>query len=229
MFGFEVSAVERCLFALPLLLGGLEISDPVSLASHLFTSVCGTEHLVRSIVGFETFEMDSHFDHVLCNKQFHCQQLDATFDEEFDQLLTLLDPIQQRGILRAKDSNIFSWLSVLPLSRSQFDFSAQEFRDYFALRYNKPLLSLPFVCDGYGAPFSTEHALDCCFRGLVACRHNEFGDDFGDLASLVWTPVVKESVMHNGSAGADTSITDLCVLGSGSHQYQLLYCQTMPA
>ena len=48
------------------------ISDPVSLASHLFTFfVRATEHLVRSIVGFETFELDSHFGHVFFNKQFH--------------------------------------------------------------------------------------------------------------------------------------------------------------
>ena len=34
----------------------LEISDPVSLASHLFTSsVCGTEYLVRSFVGLRLF------------------------------------------------------------------------------------------------------------------------------------------------------------------------------
>ena len=74
MFGVEVSAVERRLFALPLRLGGLGISNPVSLASHLFTSsVRATEHLVRSIVGFETFELDSHFDHVSFNKQSHHQ------------------------------------------------------------------------------------------------------------------------------------------------------------
>ena len=36
MFGVEVSAVERYLFALPLRLGGLGICNPVSLASHLF-------------------------------------------------------------------------------------------------------------------------------------------------------------------------------------------------
>ena len=65
MFGVEVSAVKRRLFAFPLWLGRLGISNPVSLASHLFTSsVRATEHLVRSIVGFETFELDSHFDHV---------------------------------------------------------------------------------------------------------------------------------------------------------------------
>ena len=77
----------------------------------------------------------------------------------------LLCPMQQRAILRAKGSNISSWLSVLPLARSQFDLSAQEFRDGLALRYKKPLLSLPSVCDGCGAPFSIEHAVDCRFGG----------------------------------------------------------------
>ena len=183
----------------------LGISDPVSLASHLFTSfVCATEHLVRSIFGFETFELDSHFDHVSFNKQSHRQQLGATFNEEFDQLLTLFDPMQQRAILRAKDGNISSWLSVLPLARSQFDLSAQEFRDGLALHYKKPLLPLPFVCDGCGAPFSIDHALDCHFGGLVTRRHNDVWDAFGDLASLVWAPVVKESVVSDVSAGADT-------------------------
>ena len=118
--------------------------------------------------------------------------------------------MQQRVILRAKDGKYSSWLSVLPLARSQFDLSAQEFRDGLALRYKKPLLSLPSVCDSCGAPFSIEHALDCHFRGLVTCRHNEVQDSFGDLASLVWAPVVKEPVVQDGSAGTDTLITDFC-------------------
>ena len=101
----------------------------------------------------------------------------------------------------------------MPLARSQFDLSPQEFRDGLALRYRKPLLSLSSVCDGCGAPFSIEHALDCRFGGLVTHRHNEVRDAFGDLASLVWSPVVKEPVVHDGSAGADTLIADLCVRG----------------
>jgi len=55
MFGVEVSAVEQHLFALPLWFSGLGICNPVSLASCLFnSSVYGTKHLVRSIVGLET-------------------------------------------------------------------------------------------------------------------------------------------------------------------------------
>ena len=75
MFDVELSAVEQCLFVLLLWLGGLGISDPVSLASHLFPfSVCVTEHMVSSIVGFESFKLDSHVDRISFYKQFHCQQ-----------------------------------------------------------------------------------------------------------------------------------------------------------
>ena len=60
------------------------------------------------------------------------------------------------------------------------------------------------------------HALDCCFGGLVTHRHSEVRDAFGDLASLVGAAVVKEPVVHDGSAGADTLT---CVSGrSGSHR-----------
>ena len=85
------------------------------------------------------------------------------------------------------------------------------------------MLSLPSVCDGYGAPFSIKHALDCCFEGLVTRRHNEVRDAFDDLASLVWTPVVKEPVVCDGSAGADTLIADLCVHGVWESQTEALF------
>ena len=99
MFGVEVSAVEPRLFALPLRLGGLGICNPVSLAFHLFnSSVCITDHLVKSIVGFEAFELDTHFDCVSSNKLSYRQQLGVNFEEEFGQLLPLFDSKQQRAI-----------------------------------------------------------------------------------------------------------------------------------
>ena len=156
------------------------VTSIVSLTSHLFTSVHASEHLVRYIVGFGTFELDSHFDRVSF-KQFHCQRLGATLMKSLISCLcTLIDPMQQQAILQA-------WIVTFPHSRlsclwarSQFDLSAQEFRDGLALRYKKPLLSLPSLCDGCGTPiiinFSIEHALDCRFGGLVTHRHNEVRD-----------------------------------------------------
>jgi len=72
----------------------------VSLASRLFdSSVYGTKHLIKSIVGLEIFELDSHFDCVSFNKLHYRQQLNAIFDEEFGQLLDLFDSMQQWAIL----------------------------------------------------------------------------------------------------------------------------------
>ena len=55
MLGVEVSAIEQRLFVLPLRLGGLRICNPVSLASHLFSSSFGSTWLdlllVLSLLG----------------------------------------------------------------------------------------------------------------------------------------------------------------------------------
>ena len=58
---------------------------------------------------------------------------------------------------------------------------------------------------------------------MVTCRHNEVRDAFSDLASLVWSPVIKEPVVCDGSARADTLITDLCVCGVWEPQTEALF------
>lgn len=64
-------------------------------------------------------------------------------------------------------------ISALPLSRNQFDLSAQEVRDDLVLWYKKPLTQISQSCDGHGNDFSTEHALSCRFGNLVVLYHNE--------------------------------------------------------
>ena len=58
---------------------------------------------------------------------------------------------------------------------------------------------------------------------MITHRHNEVRDAFGDLASLVWASVVKEPVVHDSSAGADTLIADLCVWGVWETQTEALF------
>ena len=154
---------------LPLRLGDLGICSPVSLASRLYdSSVHCTGHLIRSIVRCESLELDSHFECISFHRADHQQQMSVIFNDEFSQLPPLFDSLQQQAILWAKDSNISSWLSVLPLARSQFDLPAQEFRDGLALRYKKPLLCVPSVCDGCGAQFSIEHNLVLSMPSIAA-------------------------------------------------------------
>ena len=95
------------------------------------------------------------------------------------------DFAHQRAILRARNEKVLAWLTVLPLARSQFDLSNQEFWDALAIRYKKPLRNVPDLCDGCSSQFSLSHGLSCRKGGWVIQRHNEIQDAIGDLASLL--------------------------------------------
>ena len=120
----------------------------------------------------------------------------------FNQLLGKFDSLQQRVILRAKNCDLSSWLSVMPLESHHFDLSPEEFGDALVLQYRRPLLDLPILllpCDGCGAPFTVEHALDCHVGGLVGQPHNDVRDVVGDLAFLAWGQVTREPVVCESS------------------------------
>ena len=91
---------------------------------------------------------------------------------------------------------------------------ATEFRDSLALRYHRPLLRLPALCDGCGSQFSTGHALECRKGGLVIQRH-EIRDALGDLASIAYKEVVRESVVRepNDHEKVPALVADLSVRG----------------
>ena len=92
-----------------------------------------------------------------------------------------------------------------------------------ALRYRKPLLNLLGNCDGCGATFTTDHALDCRFGGLVTRRHNEVRDAFGDLSSLVWGSIHREPVVQEACDGCGALIADLAVRGVWQAQCDALF------
>lgn len=225
LFGVEVSSAERDLFALPLRMGGLGVTNPVAVAPYVSDlSVCSTTKLVKSIMYSITFELDAHIETVIHAKAHHRQLMSNVFAESFDDLLSTFDTSRQRAILRAKEFNLSSWLAVMPIERDQFDLSAQEFRDGLALRYRKPLLGLPHTCDGCGAPFTVTHALDCRVGGLVCRRHNEVRDAFGDLSSLVWSQVKREPIVCESSDSAgSTLVADLCVRGVWQPQCEAIF------
>ena len=135
----------------------------------------------KSILGCATFELDAHAETVQSAKGFDRKHKKK---QCVVQLLGSDSLQQQRVILWAKDCDLSFRLSVMPLESHHFDLSPQEFRDALALRYRKPLLDFPPLCDGCGTPFTVEHALDCCVGGLVRQCYNEVRDAVGDLASL---------------------------------------------
>ena len=113
------------------------------------SSVRSTLLLHESILGCATFELDAHVETVQFARSFVQQHKKDQCATIFDQLIFgRFDSLQQRAILLAKDCNLSSWLSVMPLESHNFDLSPQEFRDALALWYIKPLLDCHlFVMD----------------------------------------------------------------------------------
>ena len=124
-------------------------------------------------------------------------------------LLATFDSKTRRAITRSVGSKSSSWLTVLPITRHQFDLSAAEFHDSLALRCHRPLF--PANCDGCGDVFNLTHALDCRKGGLVTQRHNEVRDAIGDLASLVYKEVMREPIVQeaNDACGIPSLVADL--------------------
>jgi len=134
LFGVEVSSTERQLFSLPLQFGGLGIFNPVAMSDYCYdSSVRSTLLLRKSILGSVTFELDAHIDTVQSAKHFDRQHKLNHYTVVFDQLINMFDSLQQWAILRAKNSNLSLWLSVVPLETHHFDLSPQEFRNALAL------------------------------------------------------------------------------------------------
>ena len=86
--------------------------------------------------------------------------------------------------------------------------------------YLRQLLSLPHCCDGCGAPFTVTHALDSSIGDLVIHRHNEACDTFGDLASLVWSPVQQEPIVWESTDEVGSTL--IADLGSPSARPYLI-------
>ena len=93
------------------------------------------------------------------------------------------------------------------------------------MRYKKPLLNIPALCDGCGATFNLSHALSCRRGGLIIKRHNEVRDTVGDLSALVWSPVNQEPIVKEANLQDNIPAlrADLAVRGVWERQTEALF------
>ena len=224
VFGCEINSLEQQMFSLPVRFGGLGVDLPVTSADLMYTaSQHATGILVEAIIAGSPLETTVHEDLVLVARRHHQRHLDARYDALFSTLCLELDPLHSRALKRSRDNDLSAWLSVMPIARDNYDLTAQEFRDALAVRYKKPLLSIPPHCDGCGAPSSLDHFLICKKGGLIVQRHNEIRDAVGDLAALLWGQVKREPVVADDCTDGETLIADLGVRGVWSPQSEALF------
>ena len=125
-------------------MGGLGIADPSqTVKDSLYISRKATQIIVQAINGDVSYETETHNENVFAvraeAKDERAKKNQAKYNDIFEQS----DKCHQRVMERMKGNKVSSSLTVLPIERSHFDLSAQEFRDALALRYKKLLLSLP--------------------------------------------------------------------------------------
>jgi len=107
LFCVEVSIAEHDLLALPLRLGGLGVSNPVSSTYLYDSSLRSIVVLVKSLVSATLFELDAHFEAVSLATVDYQKLMDSVFTVRFDRLLPSFDSNQCRAILQARDSNTY--------------------------------------------------------------------------------------------------------------------------
>ena len=164
-----------------------------------------TTYLVNTLKANSEFESEAHNNCVYTSKQAFCDESQVRAQQVYDRIISEANDFHKRTLQRARDS-LSAWLLVPPIAKDNFDLSANEFRDGLALRYGKPLLQLPPVCDGCGSEFTVTHALDCRKGGLVTQRHNEVRDVICDLASMVWGQVIREPVVCDSTDSSNSAL-----------------------
>ena len=205
---------------------GLNILDPTSSDNTIYTTSRRlTAPIIDALKRTTDFGIDGYHAGYQSLQEEIPKEKAATHDCFFNKTLPSLTPDQQQAVNRAKDKKISTWLTVVPVTKHHFDLSAQEFRDSLALRYRKPLQTIPSTCDGCSDLFDLSHALSCRRGGLVTQRHNEVRDAFGDLSSLAWNQVIKEPVVRESSALFDSPalVADLSVRGVWVLQAEALF------
>ena len=224
VLGGDVTKSDRVLFSLPARWGGLGVRIPTTTGNDEFTiSRKATNEIVTAIKHGFSFEPEAHDEMMRETKQSAYKDKEMRHNDVFLRVMKDFSTLQGRAILRSKGEKNSGWLTSIPSRKNQTDLSAQEFRDALAIRYRRPLLNTPEMCDGCGALFNLSHALSCRKGGLVIRRHNEVRDAFGDLASMLWHQVRCEPVVKESDDESPALVADLAVRGVWLPQAEALF------
>ena len=165
----------------------MALRDPVASAERARNcSVAAGKVLVESLVGGGRLDTIAH-------KQCARAASQAARKERIEEEQAFIEELKGRSSQKAKKrlgraGETGAWLSVMPSRRYNTLLSQEEFQDNARLRFGLRPLRLCDRCDGCGAAFSVEHALNCKKGGLVCIRHNDVRDEAAALCAHALSP-----------------------------------------
>ena len=160
----------RDLLALPARLGGLALTNPMSLADLEYSASSKVSNALKNAILQQSFHYPGHVIHKQEEAKGEVRRL-------------------KRDSSTQTAASI--WLTSLPIQEFRFALHKRAFQDAPALRYSWQPLRSPTTCD-CGTKFSIEHALSCPKGGFPSVRHNEIRDLTANLLTEVCNDVYIE-------------------------------------
>ena len=145
------------------------IESPSSIASDEYSR---SKQMTRPLAAIIALQGISVNDQI---RRDTLRQKSEALKQKSDLIDQSLSPGVLRNIQQAREQGASNWASALPLEKYGFALNKEEFRDVFALRYNRHISNLPSKCP-CGDRFDTSHAMDCKMGGFVNARHDSIRD-----------------------------------------------------
>ncbi|CEM24650.1 unnamed protein product [Vitrella brassicaformis CCMP3155] len=212
---------------LPARHGGMGVRDPTERVAVAYeTSTKGTSLLVSTIQngdppdGRPSFNPFQHRADMQQAVRQGRRATDEAAKERCEDGFQQLPLERRRAVHRAIEDKTAGWVTCRPDAEDHTDLTPDEFRNNMAIRYAYEPPKMPTHCDGCGAPYSLDHALNCGVGGLVIRRQNDVVDVLCDLSAEAWgeSAVRKEVVIVEPEEGEKGVRTDMVVRGVWERQ-----------
>ena len=185
----EEIASMRSLLSLSVRWGGLGLPNPVQSARTSFdTSTAVTSMLTAALLKQEPHALDVGLylkSNATARKAARAER-EQQNEIRFDELSADADVPTKCRLDRSRECG--SWLTTMPNTFNGTVLSAEEFRDSLRLRFGFQPKGLPAMCDGCGAKFGVEHALNCKAGGMVSLRHDSVSAEWQQMCVSAFSP-----------------------------------------
>ena len=192
LVGRRVSDVERRIMALPVRLGGMGITNPVSSSDDEFLASSEITDSLANIIYHQEQDFTNYnkedVDRIIKRMKI---EKEKKIEDELNEILNVVDDKTKRSLELAREKGAGLWLTALPIKSLGYTLNKQEFKDSVCMRYGWRIANTPSHCQ-CGQKNDIDHTLCCKKGGYVSMRHNQIRDMEAELMREVCKDVKVE-------------------------------------